>query len=152
VVNLTEYGRLVQAEFGKSCAYNVKKTQGGMENTERRQVMPDQVDSYATLWQNVAALMGKHYGEENLSRLARECSIGLGTAARIKKQQTSVGIDILHAIATRFGLAPWQLLVPGFDPSNPPALQPVSDKERMLYERIMSAAKMIASENIAGGL
>ena len=114
--------------------------------------MPDEIDSNATLWQNVAALMAKHYGEENLSRLARECSIGLGTAARIKKQKTSVGIDILNLIALRFNLAPWQLLVPGLDPNNPPALQPVSDKERLLYERIMSAAKIIASENIADGL
>jgi len=114
--------------------------------------MAHEIDSYATLWQNVAALMVKHYGEENLSRLARECAIGLGTASRIKKQQTSVGIDILHAIAARFNLAPWQLLVPGFDPAHPPALQPVSDKERMLYERIMSAAKLIAQENAPGGL
>lgn len=120
-----------------------------MVSTKWGQFMPDEIDSYATLWHNVSALMLKHYGEENLSRLARECAIGLGTAARIKKQQTSVGIDILHAIAVRFGLAPWQLLVPGFDPSNAPALQPVSQKERMLYERIMSAAKEIASENIA---
>lgn len=109
--------------------------------------MADEIDSYATLWHNVSALMNKHYGGENLAKLSRDCGIGLGTSARIKKQQTSVGIDILHQIASRFGLAPWQLLVPGFDPENPPTLQPVSSQERMLYERIMSAAKLIAQES-----
>ena len=110
--------------------------------------MADEIDSYATLWQNVSALMAKHYGGENLARLSRDCGIGLGTAARIKKQQTSVGIDVLHRIASHFGLAPWQVLVPGLDPANPPTLQPVSSQERMLYERIMSAAKLIAQEGV----
>lgn len=109
--------------------------------------MSGQIDSYATLWQNVSALMLKHYGQENLSRLAKDCHIGLGTVARIKKQNTSVGIEVLHSIATRFDISPWQLLVPDFDPENPPALQPVSAKERLLYQRIMSVATVIASEN-----
>lgn len=109
--------------------------------------MADQIDTHATLWQNVSALMVKHYGQENLTRLAKECGIGLGTAARIKKQNTSVGLDVLHAIANRFDVSPWQLLVPGFDPQNPPALQPVSARERLLYQRIMSVATAIASDN-----
>ena len=78
----------------------------------------------AVLWTNVQALMRKHYGGENLSRLSRECDVGLGTSARIKRRQTSVGIDILARIAERFDLQPWQLLVPGFDPDNPPYSSP----------------------------
>ena len=39
-----------------------------------------------------------------------------------------------------------KLLVPGFDPNNKPALRPVSDRERELYDRIMLAAKTYAGE------
>lgn len=104
-----------------------------------------QIDTNATLWLNVQALMMKHWGEENLNRLARDCKIGPGTAARIKEQKTSVGLETLEKIADNFHLAVWQLLVPGLDPSNPPALQPVSPVERQLYEKIMSAAREIVA-------
>lgn len=109
--------------------------------------MAQQIDSNATLWQNISALMLKHYGKMSMKRLADECGIGLGTVGRIKEQKTSTGLEVLDKIANRFNLAPWQLLVPGFDPSNPPTLQPVSAKERALYEKIMSAAKEIARES-----
>jgi hypothetical protein len=85
--------------------------------------------------------MLKHYGEENLSRLSRECGIGLGTTTRIKQQQTSVGLEIVDKIAEHFGLHPWQLLVPGFDPDNLPTLMPVSSSERQLYERLSAAVR-----------
>lgn len=105
-----------------------------------------QIDTNATLWMNVQALMLKHWGEVNLNRLARECNIGPATAARIKAQRTSVGLEVLEKIADKFHLALWQILVPGMDPDSPPALQPVSMAERALYEKIMAAAKEIASE------
>lgn len=104
------------------------------------------IDSNATLWQNVEALMLKKFGKVNLKGFATHCGIGIATVQRIKAQETSVGIAVLDKIAAAFDLAAWQLLVPGFDPGNPPALQPVSAKERELYEKIMSAAKAIAAE------
>lgn len=97
--------------------------------------------SKTVLWANVQALMLKHYGEENLSRLSRDCGIGLGTTTRIKQQQTSVGLEIVDKIAEHFSLHPWQLLVPGFDPSNPPTLMPVSAAERQLYDRLSAVVR-----------
>lgn len=108
--------------------------------------MAYEINSTAALWQNVSALMVKHYGEENLSRLAAECGFAQSTATRIKQQKTATGLDKVDLIAARFHLAAWQLLVPGLDPAHPPALNHVNDKERMLYERIMSAAREIAAE------
>lgn len=104
------------------------------------------IDSKSTLWINVKALMVKRYKKENLTRLSDETGVGLGTISRIKEQKTSVGLDTLEKIGDAFGLAAWQLLVPGMDPENPPALQPVSAQERALYEKIMTAAKAIAAE------
>ena len=97
------------------------------------------------LWANVSALMVKHYGKENLNRLARECSIGLATAQRIKQQQTSVGVEVLEKLAQRFSLEPWQLLVPGFDPNHMPTLSPISAQERALYERLRAALKDVTN-------
>ena len=114
--------------------------------------MSHEIDSNATLWQNVQALMVKHYGKENLSRLALDCSIGLGTAGRIKEQKTSVGIGVMDKIAAHFNLAAWQLLVPGFNPSEPPVLQPVSQTEQRLWRAVMSVAEEIAQEQQAQGL
>lgn len=102
-----------------------------------------QLDTNAALWMNLQALMITHWGEENINRLARECHVGPATVQRIKDQRTSVGLEVLEKIADKFNLAVWQLLVPGLDPSNPPALQPVSAVERKLYEKIMTATREI---------
>lgn len=109
--------------------------------------MAQTIDSNATLWQNVQALMNQKYGRTNIKGFAKFCEIGIGTVQRIEAQETSIGLAILDKIAQKFDVAAWQLLVPGFDPSNPPALKPVSRKERILYEKIMSAAKEIAAES-----
>jgi hypothetical protein len=85
--------------------------------------------------------MEYHWGKENLSRLARDADIGPGTATRLKQQQTSVGVDIVERIADLFGLQTWQLLVPTFDPTNPPTLMPMSEAERAFYQRVISAAR-----------
>lgn len=87
--------------------------------------------------------MKTHYGGENLTRLAKDCGIGPGTASRMKEAKTSVGVEILDKIAKHFHLQAWELLVPTFDPSNRPALQPVSEHEKRLYERIKEVAKEI---------
>jgi transcriptional regulator with XRE-family HTH domain len=105
-----------------------------------------EIDTAAALWQNIEALMQHRYKEHNLSRLAEDCGFAQSTASRIKAQKTATGLDKLDMIARAFGLATWQLLVPGFDPNNPPTLQPVSQKERELYEKIMTAARQIAAE------
>jgi transcriptional regulator with XRE-family HTH domain len=103
-------------------------------------------DSKAVLWKSVSALMQKHYGEENLSRLARECKIGPGTATRIKEATTSVGLEIIDKIAKNFAVEPWELLVPSFDPGNRPTLQPLSEQEKKLYARLAEALKEIREE------
>ena len=108
--------------------------------------MAQEINSAAALWQNLETLMYQRYGRTNLSQLAADCGFSQSTATRIKQQGTAIGLDRLQMIAHAFGLATWQLLVPGLDPNNPPVLQPVSARERELYEKIMSAAKAIAAE------
>ncbi len=77
------------------------------------------IDSKLVLWQNVSALMTDRYGRENLTRLASEAKIGPGTVSRIKAHETSVGLDVVEALARLFKIEPWQLLVPGLSASTP---------------------------------
>jgi hypothetical protein len=63
------------------------------------------------LWENVAALMKKHWNEENVTRLAREAKIG-GSASRIKEQETSVGLGVVFKVAKLFKVEPFALLAP----------------------------------------
>ena len=98
-------------------------------------VQPVAEPSKALLWRNVAALMRKRYGSENLNRLARDAKIGPATASRIKDMKTSVGLDVIDRIASVFGLVAWQLLVPDLDPTNIPVVMITAD-ERKFYEKI----------------
>lgn len=104
------------------------------------------MDSKKVLWASVSALMRKHYGGENLTRLAKDCKVGPGTASRLKEQQTSVGLEVVDKIAAKFGLQAWQILVPGFDPEHVPTLQPLSEREAELYRRWKEVAKEIISQ------
>lgn len=70
----------------------------------------DKIDTKRLLWRNVQTLMQREWNGEFLGRLARECSIAQATVTRIKQQETSVGLDVIEAIAARFKLQPWQLL------------------------------------------
>lgn len=75
-------------------------------------------DSRPVLWKNISALMKKKYGKEHISRLSKEAGIGLATISRIKGKGTSVGVEVIDSIAPVFGVEPWQLMNPDFDPEN----------------------------------
>lgn len=106
-----------------------------------------EIETRRVLWENISALMRDRWGGENLTRLAREAKIGPATASRLKAQQTSVGVDIIDRIADLFGHSTWQLLVPGLDPQSPPVLMPVTQAERDLYLRLLSAAREFKGHN-----
>ncbi|GAB3356211.1 MULTISPECIES: helix-turn-helix domain-containing protein [Giesbergeria] len=95
------------------------------------------IDSNKTLWKNLTVLMQSQWGGENLNRLARECGVSPGTAFRLKKQNTSVGLDTLDKIAAYFSTSPHQLLDPNFHPINTP--------EAMLSAMAMELGHMLDS-------
>ena len=97
-------------------------------------------DSKKVLWENVSRLMVKRYGKENLTRLAADSGVGPGTCTRIKVQSTSVGLEVVEAVAKALDAEPWQMLVPDLDPYNLPSLSgdsgqwpmPMVSKDRFL--------------------
>lgn len=85
--------------------------------------------------------MTKHYGKENLTRLAKDCGFGPATSTRLKEAKTSVGLEVIDKLAKHFHVEPWELLVDGFNPDSRPALQPLTEEERRLYARLAEVAK-----------
>ncbi|MCW1959816.1 MAG: helix-turn-helix transcriptional regulator [Mycobacterium sp.] len=69
-------------------------------------------DTKEVLWENVRRLMKGAYDAMRLGQFARETGIGAATMTRIRKCETSVGVDILEAIAAHFKIQTWQLLAP----------------------------------------
>ena len=102
-----------------------------------------QVDTKRVLWSNLQALMKHHFEKENLSELHRRSGIGLASLDRIKKQETSVGIDTLEKLADVFNLQAWHLLTPNLSPTNPPVIW-LTQTEHELYERMRSTAQQLA--------
>ena len=80
-------------------------------------------NSKPVLRATVRKLMPRHYGIVNLNRLARECKFTLSTAARIKAQETSIGLEVVDRLADYFRIEPGQLLMNDFDPEQAATLR-----------------------------
>ena len=79
-------------------------------------------DSKSAVWVSVEKLMLDRWGRVNLSRMARESGLALGTASRLQhgNDDGSIGLDKVEKIAALFNVEPWQLLDPNFDPKKSP--------------------------------
>lgn len=127
-VHHTEFGRIVNRN-----RYDVFATMVGMARNPLQSK-----DSKSILWENVQAIMRKHYGKENLTRLGADTGIKNGGATRIKAR-ASVGLDIIDRVAACYGLHSWQLFVPNLDPDKPPEI--LSASKLRLYASIERAVK-----------
>lgn len=54
---------------------------------------------------------------------------------RLAKGQHAVTLDKLEELASAIGCQPWQLLLPDFDPGNPPDA-PITAEERVMLARL----------------
>ena len=62
--------------------------------------------------------------------------IGKTTLANILNRSTPVNLDYVEILAKVFGLAPWQMLVPGLRPNNPQILKSTGPEEEALWGRL----------------
>lgn len=62
--------------------------------------------------------------------------IGKTTLANILRKTTPVNLDYVEILAKVFGLAPWQMLVPGLRPDNPQILRSTGPEEDALYSKL----------------
>lgn len=56
------------------------------------------------------------------SALAKKCGVPQRTISRAMNAENATTVDTLNDLAKGLGMQPWQLLVSGLDPSNPPLL------------------------------
>lgn len=111
---------------------------------KKRRVTPSAVDALLSrkpsarqvLAVNVNRLMESRPDVGTTIRLARASKVGNGTIGRIRNGTVACTIDTVQAIAQVFGIDVWQLLVPEFDPRNPPILRGASQAEREFYEKL----------------
>lgn len=80
--------------------------------------------------------------------LHRRSRVAQATIGRILREETAADVDTISALAKGLDLEPWQLLIPNIDPGNPPVLQPISTRERELYQRLRETVQDLAK---AGG-
>jgi transcriptional regulator with XRE-family HTH domain len=83
----------------------------------------------------VSAGMVLKNGDPNQSALARVSGADQRTVGRILAQEQSATVDMLEVLAKPFSLDPWQLLIPGLDPHNPPVFV-ISEAERAFYRKL----------------
>lgn len=90
----------------------------------------------AIVGDNLERLMEKHPNLDSNPKLSERSGIGIATISRVINGQTAATLDTLGMLAKAFGLAPWQLLVPNLDATNPQILQSISPTEAGLYKRL----------------
>jgi transcriptional regulator with XRE-family HTH domain len=89
---------------------------------------------------NLDALMGRGKKRKAQSFLASK-GVSQSAIAEILRHDRSVRLRTLAIIAAEFNFQPWQLLVEGFDPKQPPLLQVPTGDEAAFYARIRKLAK-----------
>jgi transcriptional regulator with XRE-family HTH domain len=76
------------------------------------------IDPKTVLWANIQRYMG---GDSvTIEAVQRRTGVGRGTIGRIKQGDTSIGTDVLFAIAEALKVEVWQLLVPHSGNKTPP--------------------------------
>lgn len=87
--------------------------------------------------QNLVELM-RHNKHRNPTAAAKATGISQQQIDRILKGQ-KVRVDTLENVARAYGLEPYQMLIPGLDPSNPQVLRAVGPAEEALYKAFREA-------------
>ena len=102
------------------------------------------------MWMNeLKQLIGKNlkllreHHQRSRTAFARDCGMAQPVYSRLENAEVMQHLESLEKIANRYGLEAWQLLINGFDPSNPPVLQPITPAQREFYEKMKELSKLI---------
>lgn len=118
----------------KAESHTLRKDNCGMARIATIKVLAENAKAFRT-----AAKLTQPQVAEAASRHNK--SIDQGTISRIERASMAASIEVLEALAAGLDVAPWQLLVPEADPSNPPILREASQAERDLWKKLQQAAK-----------
>ena len=91
--------------------------------------------SHGVLSTNLKMLMEASLDMRSQAALGKKCGIDQRTVGRILNEEHSPQLKQIEAIASAFGLSPWQILIPGLDPKNPPVCE-LTRVEKELYDKL----------------
>lgn len=89
-----------------------------------------------TLAENLSALMAARPSLDTFKKIVAAGGPSNGTLDRIRRMESGCSVDQLDALARVFELDPWQLLVPGLAPNNPPIVRGVTEAEQRLWRKV----------------
>lgn len=98
---------------------------------------------------NLKRLMAAHPDLSSQSALARACKVGQSSIGRIVNDAQSPTLDMVARIAEAFDLEPWQMLIDGLDPRNPPITKAIDERQQHLFARFRQAAEELAHYNVS---
>ena len=109
---------------------------------KRRDIDADVSGSARALAENLRTLMDANPALNSNPKLGEKTGLGASAISRLVggANTTMATVDTLAKV---FHVEPWQLLVPGLDPKNLPVLQPLTEQERALYQRLKEALSLI---------
>lgn len=91
---------------------------------------------------NLARLMEHHMRDEvnRPRKLSTITGLSLSSVQRVLSAKTGPSIDTIEAVASAFGLAPYQILIPGLNPAAPDEIESAHTRERKLFAQLRSKA------------
>lgn len=92
--------------------------------------------AFEILANNLDALCTSHKTLKSQSAIAKAAKVDQKTVGRILNKTNEPSLEVLSKIAKAFGLAPWQMLVPDLEPTNPPMLASESNALKKLYTNL----------------
>lgn len=85
---------------------------------------------------NLDSLRSSHKTLKSQAAIAEAAKVDQKTVGRILNKTNEPSLEVLAKIAKAFGLAPWQMLVPDLEPTNPPMLASESNALKKLYANL----------------
>lgn len=135
--NLAENGYVVKPQTARPFDYPLRMGRKGTKrvvySSRYREVLAD----------NLERLMKDRPELDSSPKLKKKTKISDGTINRLRRKETGATIDTIDAIASAYGLYPWQLLVPGFDPKSPPKLG-LSPEHQRIYTTFIESLNRLA--------
>lgn len=91
--------------------------------------------------ENLRKLMNADRELSSQKALGLASGVGQRSISRILRGEQVPTLDVVHRIAGAFGCETWQVLVPEFDPRNPPLTKQIDEQQQELFKRFRTAAQ-----------
>jgi transcriptional regulator with XRE-family HTH domain len=94
--------------------------------------------------ENLRRLMQADPALGSQPKVAKAARIAQRSVGRILAAEQSPTLDTVYKLAQAFDQEPWQMLIHGLEPNNPPITKQTDDRQREMFERFRKAAEDLA--------